>query len=521
MRITPVFAVFFLFAFLLQPFISIAETHTLNKALDSMLSRLPHAAEDTNKVILLDRISYAYVDADPEKGINYAMQAKLLAEKLDWKKGIAMANSELGGNYKSKSDLVKSTQYYLEAINKFREIGRDKGVASVMANLSVVYLEQGDYNEALKYAFGSLKIKESMKDTKSMGIVQENIGTIYLELKNYDKTMEFYTKALATYKATANLTGEVRCLGNIALVYEVRKDFKNALNYHFKALETKQKMGDEFAVSVTYSNLGNVYTEKENYDKALFYHTKALEITRKVGNKSAIALTYANMGETYLRLAQEKAYMRYRNALIPKTKDGNIDLSLKCLNTAMKLCQETNFKRPVLMVSENLFKAYMLKGDHEKSLQVFDQYIKIKDSVFSQQNLQQLANQEAKRELELKDKDIIITNKKLEITALKAENASKQRQVLLAGIIVLMAVGGMVYTRFRNRIKKQDTALDDISQIQSHQVRGPVARILGLVQLFNDKEISDPINKEVITHLKTSTDQLDKVVKRLIITADA
>ncbi len=513
--------IFILIYIFTAPFTLNAQTKTGQALIDSLSAVLPSAGEDTNKVIILDKISYAYTDIDADEGIKYGLQARQLAEKLQWKRGIASAYADLAGNYKSKSDLVKATYYYLAAKDMYLEIGRPKSVASVMANLCVVYLEQGNYNEALKYAFESLKIKESLNDTKSAGIVQENIGTIYMELKNYAKTEEYYTKALKTYQETGNKTGEARCLGNMAIVYVMRRDYEEALKYHWQAIEAKKLSGDKNAVSVSYSNIASVYTEQKDYLKALHYYHKALEIAEESGNKSGIALNYGNMGEVYFHLAQEKSYSGYKSPLIPQGESGNLKLSVKYLSHAVTICREINFNRPLIEFSEYLFKAHLLSGNHEKSLQVFDQYIKLKDSIFSQQNLAQLANHETKRELELKDKDIIIKDKKLEIAALKDENAGKQRLILIAGIIILVSVGSMIYMRFWNRIKQQDLTLDDISQMQSHYVRGPVARILGLMQIYNDKDISDPINKEVIAHLKTATNQLDEIVKELIAKTEA
>ena len=58
--------------------------------------------------------------------------------------------------------------------------------------------------------------------------------------------------------------------------------------------------------------------------------------------------------------------------------------------------------------------------------------------------------------------------------------------------------------------------LSDIAHIQAHQVRGPVATILGLIQIFNYDDPTDPINKEVMEGLSVVTERLDTVVKEVI-----
>ena len=53
---------------------------------DSLLTQLPMAKEDTNKVNLLAQITAAYYPIDPEKGLQYGNKEMELAKKLEWKK---------------------------------------------------------------------------------------------------------------------------------------------------------------------------------------------------------------------------------------------------------------------------------------------------------------------------------------------------------------------------------------------------------------------------------------------------
>src|ERR1039458_7585273 len=70
---------------------------------DSLMHELPATKDDTSKVKLLTSLSFAYEDIDPQNGINYGKQDSLLAEKLQWKYGIAQAYEALGVNYRRLS----------------------------------------------------------------------------------------------------------------------------------------------------------------------------------------------------------------------------------------------------------------------------------------------------------------------------------------------------------------------------------------------------------------------------------
>jgi len=72
--------------------------------INSLIIQLQKAKEDTNKVIILNELGFLYKDFNPEKGITAAKKALYLAEKLNWKKGIAKSNMTIGINFASKYD---------------------------------------------------------------------------------------------------------------------------------------------------------------------------------------------------------------------------------------------------------------------------------------------------------------------------------------------------------------------------------------------------------------------------------
>lgn len=64
----------------------------------------------------------------------------------------------------------------------------------------------------------------------------------------------------------------------------------------------------------------------------------------------------------------------------------------------------------------------------------------------------------------------------------------------------------------KNHIKK----LSEIAFLQSHQVRRPVASILGLTSLFVFDNPSDPLNSEVISRVEVAAKELDMVIREIV-----
>lgn len=64
-------------------------------------------------------------------------------------------------------------------------------------------------------------------------------------------------------------------------------------------------------------------------------------------------------------------------------------------------------------------------------------------------------------------------------------------------------------------IEEQQQQLLKIAELQSHQVRGPVATILGLTQLINTEDPNDAINKEMVEGIVETVHQLERNIKQI------
>jgi PAS domain S-box-containing protein len=66
------------------------------------------------------------------------------------------------------------------------------------------------------------------------------------------------------------------------------------------------------------------------------------------------------------------------------------------------------------------------------------------------------------------------------------------------------------------RVTQQNQRLMEIALINAHEIRRPVATILGLVQLLTENSVRTEADKQVVEHLKAATNELDDVIKRII-----
>ena len=64
-------------------------------------------------------------------------------------------------------------------------------------------------------------------------------------------------------------------------------------------------------------------------------------------------------------------------------------------------------------------------------------------------------------------------------------------------------------------VEEQNKKLQEIAWIQSHMVRAPLARILGVTDLLCDNK-EEELSSELLSHLKISAAELDYIIRDIV-----
>lgn len=493
--------------FLLMIFLSSylwAQDNKQERYIDSLEIQLTRKQNDTTRIMLLQDIAFAYSNLNPDEAIKYAQKAIVESGHVKDMKWQASSNGMLALSYNAKADYHQAVLYNEKALAIYSKLGHHKSSAAIYSNLSVIHLGQGNYAAALKTSFVALRICEESKAGKNTAIVLENIGHIYYEQKDYGKTEDYYNRALKIYRASGTPDDVARAIGNLARVYQARNEYPKALEYLFDALRTNKKSGLLNSVQTNLANIGNVYTKLGDYDKAIEYHSKALQISQQLGIRSSIAVNYGNLGSTYLEMSK-----RHDGSNTEAEQKNYLSLALTDMEKAVHICREIGFSVPLSEFNQGLIEAYELSGNYKKAFEVQRDNTALRDSIFSLQSKVELSNLETKRDLELKNKDIIIKEELLKIKRLKMAN---QKMMYLSGIFGLCILIFILVRYFMKRARSHRHEMENLIHIHSHTIRGPVASILGLAELLNYNDPNDPANKEMLEGIHTIAVDLDKVI---------
>jgi|GEM_PF-3696464 hypothetical protein len=113
------------------------------------------------------------------------------------------------------------------------------------------------------------------------------------------------------------------------------------------------------------------------------------------------------------------------------------------------------------------------------------------------------------------------------LTRLKEKN-ERTIYLICALSLVAVVVEGLVLKRICQnksraiiasqvrRIQEQSEVLKSIAHKQSHNIRGPIATILGLAQLFNFENPEDQNNRVVLKGIADVAEKLDKEITHIV-----
>jgi tetratricopeptide (TPR) repeat protein len=477
--------------------------------IDSLLHQLPKANEDTNKAKLLIDLSHTYYSINPDEGLKYGKQGLALAEKLDWKKGMANACRTIAGNYGyGKSDYPMALKYSSQALQWFRETGDKTGTARILGDMGVVYWYQSNYPEALKYYFDALRINEELGNKPDIAATLCNIGIVYNSQQDYQNALEYITKANKIDEALGNKSGIAANLGDIGELHRNLSDNQKALEYDFKSLQFYRELGDKNGIARNLGNIGIVYSEQKNYPKALEYYLQALQLSKELGLQIGIAMNLGSIGSTYLEMAQDTATGKHNTVVLQKAK--------KYTDSAITISKEIGDLNNLFANYHRLSKIQVLLGDHKSALESYKNYTLFKDSVFNIEKNKKLTETAMQYQFDKKEAAAKAAQEKKDIRQRNIRNS------FIAGAVVLLLLLIALINRYRYKQKANkalEAAYENLKNTQEQLVQSEKMAAFGVMAKRMAHEIQNPLNfvnnfsevsKELVEEIISSGNEEEK-----------
>ncbi len=487
-----------------------------------------HKFNDTTKVHLLSKLAYFYHQIAPDSTIYLAKEAYRLANKLNYKKGKADALKHWAiGSYIQSYDgeALKKNE---EALAIYRSLGDDRGEGAVLNNMAMIFHNQGEYETALVYYNLSMKKREAVGDLIGLGGGYNNIGNSYCDMGNYSKSLEYLFKGLEIREKIGDSAGIANSYSNIGGVYFLLSRYDLAIKYNEMANKIYELNGNRDGIFQSLITTGGVYLFRKQDRKALAVFEKALGIAQSMGSKSSESVALVNVGEAEVNLGMfDRAISHYTQALdFSRNSDDLEGTVISELGLGKAYLMQHNIKEALVHLNTGYNAAVILGNKlrlHEASTLLADAYGKknefalankflreamiYKDSLFNEESGRKVHEAEFNYAMDKKQKEIELLEKDKSI-----QEANNQRQKIIVSSMIGFVLLLIVMILLVNRNRKKEKKLKEISYAQkieieeqshklkelnalkdktfsilSHDLRSPIAALVGVMDLMERK----------------------------------
>ncbi len=294
-----------------------------NSKIDSLENILQTAAQDTNRVKTLNSLVWQYRSSNLEKGIEYALQAQNLAEKLQYPYGLSESYSMGGIVYRNKGDYAHAMEMFFKALHIAEKHGFRKQIAYSNNNIGDVFKSQGDTQKAAEYTQKAIVLFKEIKDLRGLAYGYIRMGEIAESSKEFEKALSYYTQCFDIRQKLKDKDGLESILNRIGRTYEKLDKFEKALENLQLSLQYGQEINDLKGIAGNSADIGRVYHSLNENEKAIEWAEKGLKVAKEVGYKEPIRNAAQVLSEIYSSQKQfdkafeyQKIYVETRESLI-------------------------------------------------------------------------------------------------------------------------------------------------------------------------------------------------------------
>ena len=415
---------------------------------------------DTASVNALVQQSKDLTKTDPDKAMSVAIQAKELAEKIEFRQGQAYALKSIGQIYKKQAKYLEALDYYRQSIKIFEEIKDNVGVSNLYNNIGNIYYDQSDDVKALENYLQSLKYAELSGDHLRMLSALNNIGGVYTNKEaTYDKALQYYLKALPLCEEIGKKEELGAICANIGFIYAEKKDVDKAMIYFNKAL--KAYGNSEGSLNV-YNYIGTLYNNENKLDLALKNHSQALSLSENFKDKISIVKSLIGLGNVYEKKEDYKtAIVNYKKA---ETSALEIGASLE-----------------LKQIYEKMSAAYAKSADYGNAFKYQSLYSNIKDTIYNIENDKKLSSLQFDFDLQKKQNEISLLTKDKDLQAISIKKQKFAKNALMIGLLLAFTIALLIFRSYRIKAKTHkilDRQKNEIEHLLLNILPGEVAHEL-------------------------------------------
>lgn len=434
-------------------------------------------SQDTNEVIHLNNLAYESRLVDPEQTLMYANKALELSKKINYLDGIAESYRQKGIANFYQNESANAYDNYLNSLNFFKQSHNEEGEAKVYNNIGNLYRDI-EYEKGLDFFKQSLILAKKLNLKDLIAGIYLNMGNIYQKKKNYNQALNTYRQGNLIFSELNHYTGLTQTLQNMGVCYHKLDLHDKAEKYLVKAISKAKENDLNFIIASTNLTLSSVYIDQERYKEAQAAINEGLSYAKIINDSR---LQYDYLYTSYELESKQKNYEKALNYLIQVYKKDSISYKnnvadqIQLINVQNR--QRDELTRKELTIAKQRYTEILFIGSAAVACLAFMIILllifHVKRKARTNKQLNQL-NQEI---------------------SLQKENLDK----------INHSLEEIIEDRTKD-LKIKNHKLSQYSSHLSHQIRGPVATLKGLMLLEKDNLID---NEELMKEINKCVGDID------------
>ena len=412
------------------------------------------------------------IDAAPYVAIEYAAQARQIAEASGDSVNIATAYMTLGNCYYHTRVYYLAMDLMFKAFEINALLDRQEPLAECLVNIAQTYRQQEVYETAEEYCIKAIDICDQYNFPKVKADALSTLGRINI-ITNEDLAVPYLLKSKQLYDSLelANKSAETNLY--IAMAYSRLDESDSAISILENNLKNYTAADNRRAIARTHFAFGNTYEELGQRDKAESFYKSALSQFYECDMRHDVLLTRIKLG-----------YLQYDN----KDYDAAIENATKAIQEA-QLEEIMHGSEEIIAkhrACEILYKSHQKRGDNDLALKYCERYAQTGDSVYYLKKQEQFSEFQVSMESQRLQKEIEMLQVNSEKEKLLIEKKQSNRNITLLAIIIALVIAVVIIYYFRYKEKTRHNA--DLSLSNSRMEQEIKERKIAETELRNSEE---------------------------------
>ncbi len=391
------------------------------------------------KTYALNNIAYQFsmLKNDNKKALEIYADIYKIQNRLNDLTGLSATTNNLANIYKKQGEIDKSIEYHLKSLNLKEKNNDQLGVGISYNNLGSIYKDQGDLTSAVNCYSKALKIFEAKKDNRQIASALNNLGRIYQNQGDYAKSLENYKRAKILFDYIGEKQSYSATLNNIGEVYEDNNDHVTALKHFYEAKKIRENLGDKIGVGLSYLFIAAAYKSMGQMDSSILLLNKSRVCFEGDENKLSLTQVYSLLADIYY-------------------KKNDLSKAESYAKQALQIAQTFGFPALIRDPSLILYRIYKNQSKIGPSLQMFEQYVKMRDSLERIENKKGILRQQFRSEYDKKIVADSISQANVRMIEQNKHDHEIARQRLFTyggvfGFVLMLIIAFISFRAFKNK----------------------------------------------------------------------